>query len=337
MYPAITIIIPVYNVAPFVTACLRSVMSQTYCGPIECLIVDDCGTDNSMEIVANEVAAYQGEIDFRIIHREQNGGLSAARNSGLSAAKGEYVLFLDSDDLLPANSISELAAKLEDAGVDVVIGSFEIRDIDGKSDFVRSISSRPLLKNEAIMRAYRHGCWLCVAPNKLYSTRFLKDHNLKFTEGIYHEDELWSFQWVSVAQHVEIVSTSTYLYLKREGSITMDKSKSAMRVASWLKIIKAMTSLEFEEPALRTNRDAYNIVEDKVYNALYLANQSLSHKELLQSYHQLRLVRKMSTVRRLNLMGFCLRAWVRDMHYLLFPQLADLYVRCMFKVRSLIK
>ena len=94
----VTIIIPIYNVAPFVADCIHSVMCQTWQEPLECILVDDCGTDDSMAVVERTLQDYQGPVDFRIVRHEHNRGLSAARNTGLDNATGDYVYFLDSDD-----------------------------------------------------------------------------------------------------------------------------------------------------------------------------------------------------------------------------------------------
>lgn len=89
----ISVIIPVYNVAPYITDCLHSVMRQSYQGSIECLLIDDCGTDNSMEVVNSVLNDYNGKIDFKVLHHECNRGLSAARNTGVASATGDYLYF----------------------------------------------------------------------------------------------------------------------------------------------------------------------------------------------------------------------------------------------------
>ena len=94
----ISVIIPVYNVAPYIAACLQSVMRQTAQAALECILVDDCGPDNSMEVVNETLKSYNGPVDFKIVRHTQNRGLSAARNTGMAAATGDYIYFLDSDD-----------------------------------------------------------------------------------------------------------------------------------------------------------------------------------------------------------------------------------------------
>ena len=105
---SISIIIPVYNVEQYIEECLLSVANQTMTEGIECIIVDDCGPDNSAAIAKRFVDSYQGDIRFTFIQRENNGGLSAARNTGIEAATGEYIYFLDSDDFIVPECIKTL-------------------------------------------------------------------------------------------------------------------------------------------------------------------------------------------------------------------------------------
>ncbi len=109
----ISIIVPVYNVERYIEECLKSVMEQNFGGALECIVVDDCGSDSSMAVVERLTGAYTGPIEFRIISHDRNRGLSAARNSGIRAASGDYVSFLDSDDRLLPGAIAAMAVVAE--------------------------------------------------------------------------------------------------------------------------------------------------------------------------------------------------------------------------------
>lgn len=104
----ISIIVPVYGVEPYIRQCLLSVISQTVTDCVECILVNDCTLDNSMSIINDVLSTYQGNIKFRVINREFNGGLSAARNSGIKEAVGEYLYFLDSDDTIEPTCLQQL-------------------------------------------------------------------------------------------------------------------------------------------------------------------------------------------------------------------------------------
>ena len=94
----VSIIVPVYNVAPYITRCLNSIYNQSYPN-IEVIIIDDCGTDNSMTIINSYLTSEQHAIT-KVIHHHQNQGISSARNTGINNANGEYLYFIDSDDYL---------------------------------------------------------------------------------------------------------------------------------------------------------------------------------------------------------------------------------------------
>lgn len=121
---SVSIIIPVYNVKSYIEKCLQSVMSQTYQGDMECILVDDCGSDNSIKIAEETIAQYTGPISFSIIHHNVNKGLPAARNTGIKHAKGGWLFFMDSDDYISDSCIEKMIAWVEqDSSIQMVIGN----------------------------------------------------------------------------------------------------------------------------------------------------------------------------------------------------------------------
>ena len=166
MLPQVSIIIPVYNVEPYIEECLQSVMRQSYRGKIECILVDDCGTDNSMEIAVQLIEDYHGPIDFKVLHHEHNRGLSAARNTGMDAACGDYVYFLDSDDWISDDCIEKLTQPLCNKQYDFVIGHFER---DGNDLYV----SCPVGEQHRIGFEFGRSGIPASVWNKLFRKRFL--------------------------------------------------------------------------------------------------------------------------------------------------------------------
>lgn len=237
----ISVIIPVYNVAPYITDCLHSVMRQSYQGSIECLLIDDCGTDNSMEVVNSVLNDYHGKIDFKVLHHECNRGLSAARNTGVASATGDYLYFLDSDDELTDNCLELLAAPLKDTTYDFVIGGYKIT---GSANSYPSITLHDgtALHGEDIIKSYYRGEWYMMACGKLCNAKFLKDNQLLFKEGLLHEDELWSFQLACLARSMYVVNRESYIYKIREGSITMCAEAQRRKVDALQVILRDMIS-----------------------------------------------------------------------------------------------
>ena len=218
----VSIIIPVYNVAPYVEECIRSVMAQTTDEPIECIIVDDCGTDNSMQIVRDVLKEYTGPIEFKTVIHEKNGGLSAARNSGIRIARGEYLYFLDSDDYISSNCISSLwKSVIEHPNVDVVYGKVETlpykynQYYDLKANGAIQFSEDKAHIRNIHFRIYEIAC------GKLIRKEWVLKNNLYFKEGILNEDYEWHLrQYFFLNSYAfNCDNTTTYFYIQRENSI----------------------------------------------------------------------------------------------------------------------
>lgn len=220
----ISIVIPIYNVEKYIERCIRSVMNQDYKDKIECLLIDDCSPDDSCHVINNTLADYDGPITFKLIHHQENKGLSAARNTGIKHAKGEYVYFLDSDDYITPDCITCLAAPLLKKKYDLVIGNYTVLFSQKKFSSLM-LGNREQHHNKDIFISYVKGEWYMMAWNKLCNLAFLRQHSLYFKEGLIHEDDLWSFQYACFARTLKSVDCSTYFYCVREGSImnSLDK------------------------------------------------------------------------------------------------------------------
>ena len=218
----VSIIIPVYNVEKYIEDCLLSVINQSY-NNIECIFVDDCTKDNSIDIINKRLAEYKGPIKFRIISHKINMGLSAARNTGIRNSKGDYLFFLDSDDEITSDAISNLV-KLSNSGkVDCVVGNVEVY---GESSQVQlkthllSSSLSVLESTNEILKSYYNNEWYVMAWNKLINKDFLIYSNLFFPEGLLHEDQYWSYKLALSARNMSFCHNITYIYKIRGNSIT---------------------------------------------------------------------------------------------------------------------
>lgn len=212
----ISIIIPIYNVEEYITECLQSVMRQTYKGEIECILVDDCGKDNSISIVEQLIADYTGPIKFLVLHHEHNRGLSAARNTGTMIATGEYIYYLDSDDYISDDCFDALTAPLAIEEHDIVIGNYSVVGSDWG---VPKLWLEERAYADDILSMYCARKIYMMAWNKLYKSSFIRSHNLSFMEGILHEDDHLSFRAFAEAKSIYVVQHETYFYLVRENGI----------------------------------------------------------------------------------------------------------------------
>lgn len=215
----ISIVIPIYKVEPYIERCIRSVLAQTY-RELEVILVDDSSPDDSMDI-AQKVIKNSGAQDMAFVYlkHEHNRGLSAARNTGIDAATGEYVYFLDSDDALTPNCIELLVQPLIKKRYDFVIGNYGVIGSDKRF---------PPLTIEGeyndVLEQYRKASWYMMAVNKVVNLQMMKENQLYFQEGIIHEDDLWSFQLACTAKSLFAIQEKTYLYFIRKESITSSES-----------------------------------------------------------------------------------------------------------------
>lgn len=218
----VSIIIPIYNVEKYIINCINSVINQSYRN-IEVILVDDCGTDSSMEKVNDFISKYNNDIKLILISHKKNKGLSAARNTGLKSATGDYIFFLDSDDTIPYNSIELLVDKVNIYNnVDFVIGGIETF---GNNKIKYPLTCKEYINDRnTIINTYTHVKWNVMACNKLFRKQFLMDNNLFFKEGIYHEDMDYTFRVAFKANSMACCYNVTYNYLIRDNSLTTHKS-----------------------------------------------------------------------------------------------------------------
>ena len=166
----ITIVIPVYNVERYIEDCLSSVAAQTYKEEIECILVNDCTPDDSCTVIDNFIKKYNGNIEFKLLHHNKNRGQSAARNTGIDAATGDYVYFLDSDDEIVPDTIELLAAPLKERKYDFIIGDY--KTIGSSNIAPLLLAEGHILTNEKIRHLYFEGTWYIMPWNKLCNINF---------------------------------------------------------------------------------------------------------------------------------------------------------------------
>lgn len=261
----ISIIIPVYNVEAYISKCLTSVRNQTFNGLVEVIFVDDQGSDNSIQIVKDflsETSVRDG-YTWKIVEHDENKGLSAARNTGLKEANGEYVFFLDSDDYISENCLELLFNSLcNDMEIQCSIGDYEL---------VGNVSaSQPCglkLKSEIYDNAIIHYCnddYYTMVWNKLFRKDFIINNNLFFEEGLIHEDNLWTF---CVSLHIDkftVVNENTYNYVLHDNSISQTRNFEYHQRA-YQDVLKKMITYCSEYLQSWNNNVVYEFILKKLY------------------------------------------------------------------------
>ncbi len=225
----ISIIVPVYNVEQYISRCVRSIIDQDNGQAIlECLVVDDCSPDNSIKIVHSIVDQYNGNISFIILTHTENRGLSAARNTGIEAAKGDYILFVDSDDWLPKDSMSCFLKILQDyPSVDMISGNsfrvMEKRTFPVFSNEIRSLDNYQLRKSLINHKDITHSAW-----NKLIKASIVAKY--RFQEGAIFEDIYWSYLVFQDIKQAVIIPDVTYVYENDHPASIINTARTKQRL-----------------------------------------------------------------------------------------------------------
>jgi glycosyltransferase involved in cell wall biosynthesis len=200
----------------------------------EIIIVDDGSPDNSIMIAEQSVKNYPVHI-IKFVTRK-NGGLSAARNTGMSHATGKYVWFVDSDDYIEEDALAQLKNQLNELkeGVDVLVFRHRTVYVDGK------ISEETVSENYLCtgFEYLRHHTFLSVWTG-IYNNEFLKKNNFHFKEGVLWEDSEFNLRVYGVAGKLYFLSKSLYFYVRRENSITT-KGMSFEMMNSWFENINSV-------------------------------------------------------------------------------------------------
>ncbi len=231
-----SVIIPVYNTRRYLQECLQSAVGQTL-EDAEFICIDDGSTDGCAEILA---AFAQKDARVRVI-RQKNAGLSAARNRGMEAAQGEYLCFLDSDDLLMCDALEMMRACILQERPDMVLFECEVFC----TPQVREIPPDILRRSRAYagrwngeqlyVDMYRAGDYRCMVWSQCMRRAFAEEKRLRFDAGLLYEDELFSLRAMLAAESVRHLYRPLYRYRQRSDSI-VNSPRSLLKLISKLHI-----------------------------------------------------------------------------------------------------
>lgn len=204
----LTVVIPVYNIEKHLKRCVESVLAQEWHN-YDILLVDDGSTDSSPQICDDYAKVY----DFISVIHKKNGGLSAARNTGISNAEGEYVYFPDSDDWLEPNTFSELSDVIEELTYDII--SFNREFVTSEEDKLISAKSRiqKLSGKQALLEMLKQSDVTGFANDKIYRKKLFLDNDIEFPVGKYYEDLGTNYKLFLKATKVYVTNQKYYHYL----------------------------------------------------------------------------------------------------------------------------
>ncbi|MDD3184932.1 MAG: glycosyltransferase [Anaerostipes sp.] len=216
----VSVIIPVYNTEKYLQQCVANVLNQTY-EDLEILLIDDGSTDGSGMLCDK---LHENDHRIQVIHKK-NGGLSHARNTGIKSSSGEYILFLDSDDYWDDKELIELLIKNTNNGtVDVVNFRYK-KYVEKGNQYIQCLNSLENFKyspnkNIVLENLLNSGLYISSACNKFLRTKFLKDNELYFREGITSEDIDWCARLMLCADTMSYCNVDGYVYRMRDNSIS---------------------------------------------------------------------------------------------------------------------
>lgn len=251
----VTIGIPVYKSEVYIRQALESALAQTY-PSIEFLLIDDAGGDGSLTIMQEIQQTHQRGTAVRIISHDRNLGVSASRNQIIEESQGDYLYFMDSDDLIAENTISILMQNARQYDAEIVFGSYEKIETSGERMVYQYPSLQLLDKDQLAVFAYRkYGGIQASACNYLVKTSLLREKNLRFIDTNYWEDLVFTFDLVTYISRVVLLPDITYTYLCRENSLSHYQQRENISKGEVMQNVKAINHL----------KDTSSILYNKVY------------------------------------------------------------------------
>ena len=219
----ISVVIPVYNVEAYVEAALRSVLSQTL-QDFEIVCVNDASTDGSWNVVKSIA---HGEPRIRLYENEENAGAAVTRNRGMELARGEYLYFLDADDMIVPEALEKLYQKACESSLDVL--TFCSAFIYEEQQLADAFSTNPsvfkgaypdvLSGKDLYILWMQYWDWMPLQQRFFYSRQFLTENALRFPAGLLHEDEIFTFDVLMRAGRVHVSNEILFLRRFRPGSL----------------------------------------------------------------------------------------------------------------------
>lgn len=223
-----SVIVIIKNTKKYLKKCLDSIINQSFKN-FEIIIVDDCSNESSQDIINQYITP---QIPIHYIYLNKSCGPGGARNYGLEIAKGDYILFIDSDDWIDIDCLQTATPILEKAQADIGMYSL-VRNYDMvvaepyykcKYDDVQTLNGITAFK----MMSGRYDFGITISPspvNKIYRKKYLVDNKITFLQDVYYEDIFWGFRTLLANGKVVTIPTTKYHHYKRSGSIVQSLSE----------------------------------------------------------------------------------------------------------------
>ncbi len=250
----VTIGIPVYNAEKFIRQALESALAQTF-ESLEFLVLDDCGTDSSMDIVREYQQKHPRGKDIRIVRQPHNMGIGAARNRIWEETQGRYLYFMDADDIIPPTAIQLLYDKVLRYNAEIVCGSHERIELYGKEEkhFLCCYPDRLFLQeDEFALWAYeKYDNLKAMVWNMLIAVDVYRNNHLSHLTINYWEDFMFTMNLPLYVSRVVLVSDVTYSYYCRNGSMSNFGSRHRIAKEEIEQTIHALQQTKVQQDWIR--------------------------------------------------------------------------------------
>ena len=244
----VTIGIPVYKAVDYIEKTMESALNQTY-DSIEYLVVDDCGNDGTIKIVEHLQNEHPRSKDIHILYNKQNLGVGKTRNIILEQAKGKYLYFLDSDDIMEPDAIEKMMLAAHKYQAEVVYGSWIRVDNVYYSPYQKSIypNLQLLLPDELALYAFKnYSSFRISVCNALFSINLIRSNHLHFIDTIYWEDLAFTYDLVPKVNRAVLLSDITYHYICRPGSLSQYNDREQLDMEEILRNVLTIDYLKTE-------------------------------------------------------------------------------------------
>lgn len=271
----LSIIVPIYNVEKYILQCLESIFCQNLVDDcFEVILVNDGTKDNSFVVIDDLIKAHNNII----VLEQENQGLSAARNTGLSKASGDFVLFLDSDDMLIENTLPFLLQKAQETKADMIVADFvKLTDEQIVSYHPKSLPNTESFETTGRAFFVSHlNPKECYVWRTLYRRAFLEAHRLRFIPGIFFEDVPFTTECYLKAEKCVRIPLLFYIYRQRSNSIV--SSVNMKKVTDFNVVLQHLQAMK-QESTLPT--DVVLKLSDTMFSTFSLAVWYLTHDKAL--------------------------------------------------------
>lgn len=280
----VTIGIPVYNVEKYIRLTMDSALAQTFQN-IEFLVLDDCGTDSSMDIVREYQQTHPRGKDIHIVRQPENGGIGCARNRIIDEAQGVYLYFVDADDAMAPNTIELLYENAKKYNADIVYGSYErIEEFDGK--IKKSLFQYPdllfLKENEFADRVYsEYGFLQANTWNFLIKKDIFLKNGIRYKKVNYWEDFSTTIYLPIYIQRAVLLSNITYFYYCRYGSLSNFEKRSHIDKEEIQKTINAMGEVKQNFEHVKSKPYFYKWIYKVMMTHFYMVCSILKNEKII--------------------------------------------------------